>query len=59
MAAVLLPLRDDAPGLLRLVEQILGGTIVYAALVFLFDIAALRTLILGRLRPAVARVRPS
>ncbi len=59
MAAVLLPLRDDAPGLLRLVEQILGGTIVYGALVFLFDIAALRTLILGRLRPAVARVRPS
>jgi O-antigen/teichoic acid export membrane protein len=59
MAAVLLPLRDYEPGMLTLVEQIAGGTIVYGALVFLFDIAALRTLIVGRLRPAVARFRPS
>ena len=59
MAAVLLPLREREPGMLTLVEQIAGGTIVYGALVFLFDIAALRSLIFERLRPAVARFRPS
>ncbi len=59
MAAVLLPLRGREPGIFTLVEQIAGGTIVYGALVFLFDIAALRSLIFERLRPAVARFRPS
>ena len=59
MAAVLLPLRAREPGIFTLVEQILGGSIVYGALVFLFDIAALRTLILDRLGPAVTRFMPS
>lgn len=59
MAALLLPLRAQPPGFFILVTQILGGVIVYAALIFLFDIASLRALILGRLRPTVARFKPS
>ena len=59
MTAALYPLREQPPGFLTLAAQIAGGIVVYAGLVFLLDIAALRTLILGRLGPAVARFRPS
>jgi len=59
MIAVLLPLRSHEPGLLILCVQVTGGVIVYGALVALFDIASLRTLIVERLRPAAARLRLS
>lgn len=58
MSAVLLPLRAQSPGFFTLAAQIVFGILVYGTIVFLFDIASLRTLILGRLRPVVARVRP-
>ena len=59
MSAVLLPLRAQPPGLFVLVAQILAGVAVYGILLFVFDIASLRGLILGRLRPTVARFKPS
>ncbi len=59
MAAVLMPMRAQPPGIVTLVEQIAGGMLVYGALVALFDIATLRTLVLGGLRPVVARFRTS
>jgi O-antigen/teichoic acid export membrane protein len=59
MAAVLLPLRAQPPGFVILVAQIGCGIAVYMGLVYLFDIAALRTLIVGRLGPMVARFRPT
>ncbi len=59
MAAVLLPLRAHAPGILILAAQIVAGVSVYGALVMLLDIAGLRGLVVGRLRPGVARFKPS
>jgi len=59
MAAVLLPLRARGPSALVLALQVLTGISLYGALVMLFDIAGLRTLAVGRLRPEVARFRPS
>ena len=59
MAAVLLPLRVREPGVLVLVSQILAGVSVYGALVMLLDIAGLRALVVGRMRPAVTRFKPS
>ena len=59
MVAVLVPLRMHQPGALVLAIQILAGASVYGALVMLFDIAGLRALVMGRLRPRVASFRPS
>ncbi len=59
MALLLLPLRAREPSVLVLASQILAGMSVYGALVMLFDIAGLRGLVVGRMRPAVARFRPS
>lgn len=59
MALALLPLRALAPSILVLAAQVLAGMSVYGALVMLFDIAGLRGLVVGRMRPAVARFRPS
>ena len=59
MAVILLPLRGRPPSALVLASQILAGVSVYGALAMLFDIAGLRGLIVGRMRPAVARFRPS
>ena len=59
MAAVLMPLRGQPPGAMILAAQIAAGVVVYAALVYVFDIASLRTLVLDRLAPVAARVRPT
>ena len=59
MAAVLMPLRRQTPGIVTLIEQIAGGVLVYGAFVAVLDIAALRGLVVGRLRPVVARFRTS
>ena len=59
MAGLMLPLRSQPPGFLVLVAQIAGGIAVYGALVALFDIAGIRTLVATRLRPMVARFRTS
>jgi O-antigen/teichoic acid export membrane protein len=58
MTAVLLPIRAQSPGLIVLVEQIVGGIAVYALVVAALDIASLRTVLLERLRPMVARFNP-
>lgn len=58
MTAVLLPLRNQPPGLVVLVEQVLGGIAIYAGVVAGLDIASLRTVLLERLRPMVARFNP-
>ena len=59
MAALMLPLRAQPPSILILAAQILGGIVVYGALVALFDIAAIRTLVVERLRPVMGRFRTS
>ena len=59
MVAVLLPLRARAPGILTFGAQIIGGLAVYSSLVAIFDIAGLRTMIIGQIRPVVARFKPS
>ena len=59
MAGVLLPLRSQPPSLAILCLQIFAGIAVYGALVALFDIASLRTLVAARLRPAAARLKLS
>lgn len=59
MALALLPFRQHAPGITVLLTQILAGATIYVALVALFDIAELRTILMGRLRPVVARFRTS
>ena len=59
MAAALLPLRMRAPGIFVLAAQVVAGIGVYGALVMAFDIAGLRAVVGGRLRPGVARFKPS
>lgn len=59
MMAVVLPLRLRQPSLSIFVAQILAGASVYMLLVAALDIAGLRTIILERLRPIVARFRPT
>ncbi len=59
MTGALLPFRAHAPSLAVLCLQVGTGVVVYAGLVVLFDIAALRSLVAARLRPAVTRLRPS
>ena len=59
MVGIELPLRDGTPGLFTFVTQIAGGVTVYATLVALFDIAAIRTIVMGQLRPMVTRFRTS
>ncbi len=59
MTAVLLPLRHEPPGFVILVEQVVSGVLVYALVVAALDIANLRTIIVARLRPMVARFTPS
>lgn len=59
MMAVVLPLRLQKPSLLIFAAQILAGASVYMLLVAAFDIAGLRTIVLERLRPIVARFRPT
>ncbi len=51
--------RQQHADLQVLCEQVAGGVVVYGALVALFDIASLRTLLATRLRPAVTRFRLS
>ncbi len=58
MTIALLPLRAEPPGFLVLVEQVLGGIVVYAAVVALLDIANLRSIGIEKLRPMVARFTP-
>ena len=57
MTLVLLPLRTRPPSFALLVVQIAAGVAVYGGLVALFDIAAIRTILGDRLRPAIARFR--
>lgn len=59
MAAMLLPLRAEPPSLALLMAQIVAGVAVYSSLIAVFDIAAIRTMLGERLRPAIARFRPS
>lgn len=59
MMAVVLPLRLRQPSLAIFVAQILAGASVYMLLVAAMDIAGLRTIVLERLRPIVARFRPT
>jgi O-antigen/teichoic acid export membrane protein len=58
MVAILLPLRAQPPGLVVLVEQIVLGLGVYALVVAGLDIANMRTIVIERLRPMVARFNP-
>ncbi len=58
MTAVLLPMRARTPGFAILLAQIVSGILVYAALVAAFDIANLRSILVDRLRPMVARFMP-
>lgn len=55
MTGLLLPLRAEPPGFATLIEQIGAGILVYGFIVALLDIANLRTIVLERLRPMVAR----
>jgi O-antigen/teichoic acid export membrane protein len=55
MAAVLLPLRNRDPGLITLAEQVLGGIVVYGLFVVCCDVANIRSILITRLRPIVAR----
>ncbi len=55
MAAALLPLRQHHPGLITLVEQVVGGVVIYGLFVTFFDVANLRAIIIARLRPVMAR----
>ncbi|MBE7220589.1 MAG: lipopolysaccharide biosynthesis protein, partial [Caulobacteraceae bacterium] len=57
MVAALLPLRESEPGVTVLAMQIVAGVGVYGALVMLLDIAGLRAVVMGRLRPSVASFR--
>jgi len=57
MAAALLPLRMQEPGLVTLAVQIAAGIFVYALFVVMLDIAGLRGLVLNYLRPMVQRLR--
>jgi O-antigen/teichoic acid export membrane protein len=59
MVAMVLPLRRETPGASTFALQIVEGVAVYTAFVALFDIAGLRTMIVGQLRPMMARFRPS
>jgi O-antigen/teichoic acid export membrane protein len=58
MAAVLLPLRDHDPGLLTLAEQVLGGAIIYGLFAIGCNVANIRSILVARLRPIVARFAP-
>lgn len=58
MVAILLPFRSAEPKFSTLLAQIAGGASVYGVLVAVFDIAEIRTLLVRRLRPMVARLRP-
>ncbi len=55
MAAALLPLRENDPGLATLAEQISAGIVIYGLIVMCCDIAHLRAMLIARLRPIVAR----
>ena len=57
MATVLLPFREQEPGIVTLTVQISAGVFVYALFVVLLDIAGLRALVLSYLRPVVQRLR--
>lgn len=57
MAAVLLPFREQEPGIVTLMVQISAGVFVYAFFVVMLDIAGLRGLVLSYLRPMVQRLR--
>lgn len=59
MIVVLLPLREHAASAFFLGFQVAAGVVVYLSIVFLFDIALLRTLLTARLRPAFTRLRPT
>ena len=50
MSAVLLPMRDNEPGIITLAEQIGAGLIIYALVAMSLDIAGLRTMTFARLR---------
>ena len=58
MAAALLPLRAQEPGLDVLLEQVTAGVAIYAMVVASLDVAHLRTIVLERLRPAETRLNP-
>jgi O-antigen/teichoic acid export membrane protein len=59
MTAALLPLRGHDPGFVTLIEQVLAGTVIYGLFVACCDIANLRSILLARLRPIVARLAAS
>ena len=59
MAAALLPLRAQEPGLIVLIEQIGAGIAIYAVIAASFDVAHLRTIILARFRPMATHLNPS
>ena len=57
MAALLIVLREWPPGILTLLAQIVAGGGFYLAFVLLFDIANLRSILLQKLAPLMARIR--
>lgn len=59
MSAVLLPMRDQEPGLATLVEQIGAGVAVYALVIMGLDVAGLRSITAARLRLRAARMKTS
>jgi O-antigen/teichoic acid export membrane protein len=59
MIMLVLPLRADPPSLATFLKQILIGAGTYAGLCALFDIATLRTLCIGQLKPVMTRLRTS
>jgi O-antigen/teichoic acid export membrane protein len=57
MCAALLPMRDQAPGLATLIQQIGAGVAVYALVIMGLDVAGLRSITFARLRHTAARMK--
>jgi O-antigen/teichoic acid export membrane protein len=57
MAAALLPMREQNPGLVTLAAQVATGAAVYALVVLSADVAGMRGLAMARLRLRAARMK--
>jgi hypothetical protein len=57
MSALVLPMREQDPGLSTLVLQVAAGAAVYAFVVLGLDIAGLQSLAFSRLRLTFARLK--
>jgi O-antigen/teichoic acid export membrane protein len=58
MSVLVLPLREDSPGLVTLLLQVIAGAFSYGLIVLGFDVAGLRTMTLARLKLGTARTKP-